>query len=59
VTDDEGRVLLGPSIENGLPKLAALGVTHAALSLGRSVLAADETRPFIEELGRRWPREPI
>jgi probable F420-dependent oxidoreductase len=59
VTDDDGRVLLGPSIESGLPKLAALGVTHAALSLGRSVLAADEARPFIEELGRRWPQESI
>jgi probable F420-dependent oxidoreductase len=54
VADDDGRVLLGPTLEHGLPKLAEIGVSHAALSLGRSVLGPEDVRSFIEELGRRW-----
>jgi len=54
VLDDDGRGRLDATLEEGLPPLAAAGVTSASLGLRFFADGPDGVRPFFEELNRRW-----
>jgi alkanesulfonate monooxygenase SsuD/methylene tetrahydromethanopterin reductase-like flavin-dependent oxidoreductase (luciferase family) len=54
VLDDDGRGRLDATLEEGLPPLAAAGVTSASLGLRFFADGSDGVRPFFEELNRRW-----
>jgi probable F420-dependent oxidoreductase len=53
VLDDDGRGRLDATLE-GLPRLAAAGVTSASLGLRFFADGPAGVRPFLEDLGRRW-----
>jgi probable F420-dependent oxidoreductase len=54
VLDADGRGRLDATLEVGLPRLAAAGVTSASLGLRFFADGPDGIRPFFEDLGRRW-----
>jgi probable F420-dependent oxidoreductase len=54
VLDADGRGLLAPTLEEGLPRLAAAGATSASLGLRFFAADAAGIAPFFQDLGRRW-----
>jgi probable F420-dependent oxidoreductase len=54
VVGDDGTVQVDRSLEEGLPRLAAAGVTSATIPLSVYALGPEHVRPFLEDLGRRW-----